>query len=157
MSLMDKLKPIILIALITAAIAACQISINPTGGGGDEVDPEPDVTGETASNLWEQYQSSSNMDFVDDSYNNQWIELKLDGVTNRGIDAITAQAVLLRAPGQLERLEFHFREDRDMEKMEKGDQPEVLCRLQGANVARTKLVFRYCRHVPRSPFAPSSS
>ena len=157
MSLMAKARTILLVTLIAAAFTACEISIGTGGAGGDEVDPEADVSGETASNLWEQYQSQDNVAFVDDSYNNQWIELTLDGVTGRGIDAITGRAALLRAPGTLARLEFHFREDRDMENVEKGDKPKILCRMVGPNVARSKLVFRFCRHVENSRFAPDDA
>ena len=124
----------------------------------DELDPVSDFDEVlNASDIWQRYQSSSTSKYANDEFKNLWANILLDGIRRNdegepaGIDAVAGTRLIIRAPGKINTLEFHFRFREDTEDYERGQKPTVLCNIKGTDVTRTKIEFVHCRGESATP------
>lgn len=139
---MRKLTTALVMLIALTALMACD-RLQPSAP--DQLNPEPDYDeAYTAGEIWQEYQTHP---YANDQYLNRWLVVKLQGVKpDRGIDYVAGKNVIIRTPGKISEMNFHYRFIEDTEDLDRGDQPYALCSVKGLNLTQNKLDFIHCRH-----------
>lgn len=150
MKRLAKVLTILTTLVIILSIAACD-RLSPSAP--DRLNPSSDYDNVLfASDIWQRYQSDATSRYANDEYKNRWADIYLDGIrtdadgNTTGIDARAGKVLVIRTPGKINTMEFHYRFVEDTKDYSRHQKDIIaLCNIKGTDLTRTKIEFIHCR------------